>query len=83
MDHYLFTARSITHAQSMAKALERSGINVRVRRIGSGMTKSGCGYTLEVASRHFPTAADLLRAAGQHPVKVFHVVNGVNREVVM
>lgn len=83
MDHYLFTARSITHAQSMAKALERSGINVRVRRVGNGVTQNGCGYTLEVADRHFSAASDLLRAAGQHPVKAFHVVNGVKSEVVL
>ena len=83
MDHYLFTARSITHAQSMAQALEHSGINVRIRRIGSGVTKSGCGYTLEVPGRHFSAASELLRAAGQRPVKIFHVVNGARNEVVL
>lgn len=81
MDHYLFTARSITHAQQMAKVLERHGIHVRVRRIGNGVTKSGCGYTLQVAERHYPKAFDLLADAGQRPVKVFFVSDGVTREV--
>ena len=81
MDHYLLTARSITHAQQMARVLEHTGVSVKIRRVGSGMTKSGCGYTLQISERHYQTAADLLRAAGQRPVKVFHVVNGVRNEV--
>ena len=83
MDHYLFTARSITHAQQMARALEHSGVSVKIRRVGGIMTKSGCGYTLQIPERHYQTAADLLRAVGQRPVKVFHVVNGDNREVAL
>ena len=81
MDHYLFTARSITHAQQMAKTLERAGVGARLRRVGGGFTKNGCGYTLQVAERKYRAAANALREAGLRPVKVFHVVNGVAHEV--
>ena len=81
MDHYLFTARSITHAQQMAQVLERSGVGTRMRRVGNGITKSGCGYTLQIAERRYGQAAEALREAGLRPVKIFHVVNGESREV--
>lgn len=83
MDHYLFTARSITHAQQMAQVLERSGVYIKMRRVGAGVTKSGCGYTLQVPARQFSRAAELLREAGLRPVKVFRVSNGQRREVAM
>ena len=83
MDHYLFTARSITHAQQMARALENAGVPVKIRRIGNGVTKSGCGYTLQIAERRRETAAEALHAAGLRPVKAFHVVNGERREVAL
>lgn len=81
MDHYLFTARSITHAQQMAKTLERGGIPIKMRRVGTAVTKSGCGYTLEIPGRKYAQALDLLREAGQRPIKVLHVSNGEQREV--
>ncbi|MBE7008176.1 MAG: DUF3343 domain-containing protein [Ruminococcaceae bacterium] len=81
MDYYLFTARSITHAQQMAQVLERSGVYIKIRRVSPGMTKNGCGYTLQVASRQYRRAAEVLREAGIRPVKVFHVVNGQRQEV--
>ena len=83
MDHYLLTARSITHAQQMARVLEHTGVSVKIRRVGSGMTKSGCGYTLQIPERRFEAAAEALRAAGQRPVKAFHVVNNVKNEVML
>lgn len=81
MEHYLFTARSITHAQRMAQVLERAGIPVRIRRIGAELTKSGCGYTLQVPERRYARALEALRAAELRPVKVFSVSGGVMREV--
>lgn len=81
-NHYLFIARSVTHAQQMAKALERSGVPVRVRRVGSGLTRSGCGYTLQVAERQYARASELLAEAGHKPVKVYFVSGGMPREVI-
>lgn len=83
MDYYLFTARSITHAQQMAQVLERSGVHVKMRRIGSGMTGRGCGYTLQVPQRQYHIAAEALREAGQRPVKVFFVSGDSRKEVAL
>jgi len=81
MEYYLLTARSITHAQQMMRVLERSGIGTKVRRASASLTKRGCGYTLQVASRHYARAMDALSAAQQRPIKVFYVRNGVRKEV--
>ena len=83
MDHYLLTARSITHAQRMAQVLERSGIYVKLRRIGSGVTKSGCGYTLQVTERQYARAMEALRGSGIMPVKVFRMTDGARHEVAL
>ena len=81
MDYYLFTARSVTHAQRMAQVLERSGIYVKMRRVGKELTKSGCGYTLQVPERRYTQAVDTLRVAGVRPVGVFSVSGSAMREV--
>lgn len=81
MDYYLFTARSVTHAQRMAQILERSGIYVKMRRVGRELTKSGCGYTLQVPERRYTQAVDTLRVANVRPVGIFSVSGGVMREV--
>ncbi len=81
MDHYLFTARSVTHAQQMAQALGRAGVSANVRRAGPGVTKNGCGYTLQVPERQFRRAAEALREAGQRPVRTLAVGPGGMKEV--
>lgn len=81
MDYYLFTARSVTHAQRMAQVLERSGIYVKMRRVGRELTRSGCGYTLQVPERRYEQAVDTLRVANVRPVGVFSVSGGAIREV--
>ena len=83
MNHYLLTARSITHAQQMSATLERSGIFARGRRSGTGMIKSGCGYTLEIAEKQYQRAAAVLQKAGRGPIRVFHVINGEVQEVAL
>ena len=83
MDHYLFTARSITHAQQMAQVLGRAGVPVKMRRIGRELTKSGCGYTLQIPERRYPQAVQALRDAGARPVRVFSVSGSAMREVAM
>ena len=82
MDYYLFTARSITHAQLMARELERYGVYVKIRRAGPGMSRNGCGYTLQIAPRQYKTAVEALSRAGRRPVKVFSVRGDEMREVV-
>lgn len=83
MDHYLFTVKSVTHAQHMARILERSGIYVTIRRAGTAVTKTGCGYAVQVPARKFRQAVETLRAAGQSPVRVFLVSGGEQKEVAL
>ena len=81
MDHYLLTARSITHAQQMAQILARAGVGATMRRVNNSLTGSGCGYTLQVGESKFRRAYDALREVGVRPVKVFRVSGGEMREV--
>lgn len=81
MDHYLFTARSVTHAQRMAHALASVGIGTSMKRVSNQVTGSGCGYTLQVGEGKLHRAYDALRASDLRPVKVFRVSGGELREV--
>lgn len=72
MEEYLITARSVTHAQRMAQALERRGVRAVVARAPMGLTGKGCGYVLRLRGRERTTAAlRLLREAGFAPTQVF------------
>lgn len=64
MDYYLFAARSVTHAQRMARLLSDAGISAKIRRAGAAITERGCGYTLEITRRHAGLPRGR-RAAGQ------------------
>lgn len=79
MDHYFFTARSVTHAQQMERAL--AGIPVRIRRAGAGLSEHGCAYVLEVPERHYSRALRRLKQSGLRPVRIFAERSGVRREV--
>lgn len=72
MEEYLITARSVTHAQRMAQALERRGVCAVVARAPMGLTGKGCGYVLRLRGRERTAAAlRLLREAGFAPTQVF------------
>ena len=71
MDYYLFAARSVTHAQRMARLLSDAGISAKIRRAGAAITERGCGYTLEI------------RAGGVLPVKVLFVSDNGMQEVAL
>ena len=81
MEYYLLTARSITHAQQMMRALERAGISTKVRRASAALTKRGCGYTLQVQPRRYTQALETLDRAQLRPIKVFSVRDGAYQEV--
>ena len=70
MDYYLFAARSVTHAQRMARLLSDAGISAKIRRAGAAITERGCGYTLEVAERNYTAAIRRLQDAQVEPVKI-------------
>ena len=44
MDYYLFAARSVTHAQRMARLLSDAGISAKIHRAGAEITARGWGY---------------------------------------
>ena len=72
MEEYLITARSVTHAQRMAQALERRGLHTVVARAPMGLTGKGCGYVLRLRGREKAAAAGgLLREMGFSPAQVF------------
>ena len=72
MEEYLITARSVTHAQRMAQALERRGLHTVVTRAPMGLTGKGCGYVLRLRGRpRMEAALRLLWEAGFVPTQVF------------
>ena len=83
MDYYLFAARSVTHAQRMARLLSDEGVPVKIRRAGNAITGHGCGYTLEVSAKYFASAAQACRAGGVLPVKVLFASNDGMQEVAL
>lgn len=78
MDHYLFLARSVTHAQQMAKMLEQAGIFASIKRANAALTGKGCGYTVEVSERNFARAEAILQTSPVKPLKVI-AVHGKDR----
>ena len=80
MDYYLFAARSVTHAQRMARLLSDAGISAKIRRAGAAITERGCGYTLEI---HAARATQACRAGGVLPVKVLFVSDDGMQEVAL
>ena len=51
--------RSLTHAQSAARLLERRGITATVMRAPQGANPKGCGYAVTIR-RRIPEAIRLL-----------------------
>ena len=83
MDYYLFAARSVTHAQRMARLLSDAGISAKIRRAGAAITERGCGYTLEIPRRHAARAMQACRAGGVLPVKMLFVSDDGMQEVAL
>lgn len=83
MEYYLFLARSVTHAQRMAKVMSAAGVSSKIRRAGAGFSERGCGYTLQIPQRSFVRAGEACRAGGVLPVKVFYVSGETKQEVTL
>lgn len=81
MSHYLFLARSVTHAQELAKILGSAGVPTKIHRASPGLTERGCGYSLEVSEQRFMQAQGALLHSGKRPIKVFFVSGDKRREV--
>ncbi len=52
--------RSLTHAQTAARLLERSGITATVTRAPQGANPLGCGYAVTIR-RKIPESIGILR----------------------
>lgn len=76
MPYYLLLCRSITYAQRMSRALERSGITSRFFRPPMGLSDRGCSYAVRVGERDLPAALERLRAEGLMPMRVFYTDGG-------
>ena len=70
MNHYLFTARSVTMAQRMGQVLGPGKYSVQ--RMPVGLTNQGCTYAVRIPERYFDTAVSRLRKAGLMPVKIYY-----------
>ena len=81
MDYYLILARSVTYAQRMQRALERTGIHCQIARAPRDMTDLGCAYILRLAAADLKTALIALHREALDPVQIFLNQRGIFREV--
>lgn len=68
---YIFMCRSLTYAQSAARALEKNAISAAVRKAPSGLSISGCSYCVGVSYTKGAAAAAVLRREGLLQGKIF------------
>lgn len=46
---YVFMCRSLTYAQSAARMLEKNAISASVKKAPTGLSGSGCSYSVSVS----------------------------------
>ncbi len=68
---YIFMCRSLTYAQSAARALERNAISATIKKAPAGLSGSGCSYSVSVSRYKAAAAAALLRREGLMQGKIF------------
>ena len=61
---YLIMCRSLTYAQRVANALERSGVPARVLRSPGEISPAGCSYSVKIAARNLARALTVLKETG-------------------
>ena len=61
---YLIMCRSLTYAQRVANALERSGVPARVLRSPGEISPAGCSYSVKIAARNLARALTVLKPGG-------------------
>ena len=82
MEYYLFIARSVTHAQRMARALDRCGVSAAVLRAPTGLSKIGCAYAVRLRRSQADAALDCLRRAQLTPEHIYVREENGYREVI-
>ena len=68
---YVFMCRSLTYAQSAARVLEKNAISASVKKAPTGLSGSGCSYSVSVSYMKETAAAGVLRREGLLQGKVF------------
>ena len=82
MPYYLLLSRSITQAQRMSAALERSGLTARYGRAPVTLSDRGCGYAVRVSAGKLHEAMEILTRAGLRPTRIFQAQgDGAYREI--
>ena len=81
MEHYIILARSVTYAQRMQRALERTGIRCRIARAPGDLTNLGCAYIVQIAAQDLSNALIIIHREALDPVQIFLYQNGGYREV--
>ena len=61
---YVFMCRSLTYAQSAARVLEKNAISASVKKAPTGLSGSGCSYSVSVSYMKGTAAAGVLRREG-------------------
>ena len=71
MEHYLILARSVTFAQRMQAALDRSGIRCQIARAPRDLTDLGCAYVVRIGPQDLRLALPVLNREGLGPLRVY------------
>lgn len=61
---YVFMCRSLTYAQSAARVLEKNAISASVKKAPTGLSGSGCSYSVSVSYMKGTAAAGVLAPRG-------------------
>ena len=81
---YIFMCRSLTYAQSAARVLEKNAISAAVKKAPSGLSGSGCSYSVSISYAKGAAAAGVLRREGLLQGKVFLLrADGSYTEVIL
>ena len=82
MIFYLIVCRSLTYAQRTAAALQRSGISANLVRSPTGVSDSGCSYSVKIAHKRLEDALAALNRVGLTPLGIYMASgDGSYREV--
>jgi len=82
MEYYYLIARSVTHAQRMARALERCGIRSGVMRAPAALADSGCAYAVRVNRSQTEEARACLQREQLSPQHIYARREAGYREVI-
>ena len=81
MEHYLLIVRSVTHAQSIVRAVDRCGIRSSMLRAPTGLTDRGCSYGVRIRAMDHEAARECLQQAGLMPMRIYGRESSGYREV--